>query len=49
MSAYEPKFRSGWVPPEIVGSGRSVPADVSAAAAAAARADNERTERTKVQ
>ena len=45
MVHYEPKFRSGWVPPEIVGSGRSVPPDVSAAVAAnaAARAVVDRT------
>jgi hypothetical protein len=42
LVAYEPKFRSGWVPPEIVGTGRSVPPDVGAAVAAVARADGER-------
>ncbi|CAB4023712.1 Epidermal growth factor receptor kinase substrate 8, partial [Paramuricea clavata] len=38
VAVYEPKFRSGWVPPEIVGSGRSVPPDIGAAVAASAAA-----------
>ena len=38
MAAYEPKFKSGWVPPEIVGTGRSVPQEVGAAVASVASA-----------
>ncbi|XP_028399597.1 epidermal growth factor receptor kinase substrate 8-like isoform X2 [Dendronephthya gigantea] len=38
MAAYEPKFKSGWVPPEIVGTGRSVPQEISAAVASVASA-----------
>lgn len=36
LAPYEPKFRSGWVPPEIIGSGRSMPANVGATVAASA-------------
>ncbi|XP_046859573.1 epidermal growth factor receptor kinase substrate 8-like isoform X2 [Xenia sp. Carnegie-2017] len=36
IAPYEPKFRSGWVPPEIIGSGRSMPANVGATVAASA-------------
>jgi hypothetical protein len=50
VTVYEPKFRSGWVPPEIVGSGRSVPPDIGAAvaASAAASAAAREVERVKV-